>query len=272
MEVLVANPRIRCICVVKNEADIIGHTLSCAKEWAHRIYVLDNGSTDGTWEIVQGMRGDDVIVPFKRDEAQFRDSIRSEVFNAFVHEADRGDWWCRLDADEMFCECPGAVIQSLEPHESVLWGIALEYYLTQEDINAVEHATSIERILSAIRYYKIEHTELRFFRHHPRLRWDSRQNWPRMIGPVASRRILYRHYKYRTPEQIQARIHARLTASPDHWWAAAYSGKEWRDLLGSRDALHFDDGQGQYDVSRVPDHRGPLGRRVIKRVLWALSK
>lgn len=45
--------RIYSLCLVKDEADIIEYTLSRAAEWSHRIFVMDNGSTDGTWELVQ---------------------------------------------------------------------------------------------------------------------------------------------------------------------------------------------------------------------------
>ena len=38
--------KIHAISVIKNEADIIAHNLTKAAKWAHKIYVLDNGSTD----------------------------------------------------------------------------------------------------------------------------------------------------------------------------------------------------------------------------------
>ena len=45
--------KIHGLCVVKNEADIIEQTLRSAATWCDWIYVLDNGSSDGTWEKVQ---------------------------------------------------------------------------------------------------------------------------------------------------------------------------------------------------------------------------
>jgi glycosyltransferase involved in cell wall biosynthesis len=47
--------KIFAIMVVKNEVDIIAHTLRAASEWCDQIYVLDNGSDDGTWEVVEQM-------------------------------------------------------------------------------------------------------------------------------------------------------------------------------------------------------------------------
>jgi hypothetical protein len=34
---------IHCLCIVKNEADIIGEVLTEAAKWANNIFVADNG-------------------------------------------------------------------------------------------------------------------------------------------------------------------------------------------------------------------------------------
>ena len=34
--------------LVKNEVDIVGYVLKKAQEWCDKIFILDNGSTDGT--------------------------------------------------------------------------------------------------------------------------------------------------------------------------------------------------------------------------------
>ena len=43
--------KIYSLLVVKNEADIIAHTLTDAARWSDKIIILDNGSTDGTWDM-----------------------------------------------------------------------------------------------------------------------------------------------------------------------------------------------------------------------------
>lgn len=47
--------KIFAIMLVKNEADIVKSVILDAKKWADRIFILDNGSTDGTWEIIQSL-------------------------------------------------------------------------------------------------------------------------------------------------------------------------------------------------------------------------
>ena len=48
--------KIHSICVVKNEADIVGYCLREALKWSDYVYVYDGESTDGTWEVVKSSR------------------------------------------------------------------------------------------------------------------------------------------------------------------------------------------------------------------------
>lgn len=50
--------------LVKNEADIVGYVLKEAEKWADKIFIIDNGSTDGTWEIIKSMKNE-IITPWK---------------------------------------------------------------------------------------------------------------------------------------------------------------------------------------------------------------
>jgi glycosyltransferase involved in cell wall biosynthesis len=54
--------KIHCIALCKNEADVIGVCLQEAVKWADYIYVYDNGSSDGTWEIVKKLDSSRLIV------------------------------------------------------------------------------------------------------------------------------------------------------------------------------------------------------------------
>src|SRR6185503_5119692 len=101
--------KIHGLCVVKNEADIIEQTLRSAARWCDSIYVLDNGSTDGTWEKVQALAGElPAVIPFMRDARPFDDSIRGEILRHHAARAKRDDWWCILDADEFYVADPRA--------------------------------------------------------------------------------------------------------------------------------------------------------------------
>src|SRR5215470_9375996 len=92
---------------VKNEVDVIAHTLRAAAKWCDAIYVLDNGSQDGTWEVVKQLAQEyPVVVPHEQATAPFTEAIRARLFNAYREQANEGDWWCRLDADEIYVHSP----------------------------------------------------------------------------------------------------------------------------------------------------------------------
>ena len=59
--------KIYSLLLVKNEADIIRESLMAAIQWSDKVIVIDNGSTDGTWEIVQELaKQDPRIVAYMR--------------------------------------------------------------------------------------------------------------------------------------------------------------------------------------------------------------
>jgi len=100
------------ICLVKHEEDIIGETLTYAARHCDRIFVLDNGSTDATWVLVQFFcRADSRIVPFGRTFEPYRRSVRSQVYYELRSELPEDAWWLALDADEFLAEDPQPVIR-----------------------------------------------------------------------------------------------------------------------------------------------------------------
>ena len=98
--------KIYSLLLVKNEADIIRASLMAAVKWSDKVIVMDNGSDDGTWEIVQELAAQDIrIVAFMQYTGGFHIGLRAKAFRAFRHELSSRDWWCvRLDADEFFSE------------------------------------------------------------------------------------------------------------------------------------------------------------------------
>ena len=96
--------KIYSLLLVKNEADVIAASLTDACRWSDKIIVIVNGSTDGTWEIVQQLaKSYSQIVPWLRYEGAFHIGLRAKAFRAFRHELNKDDWWnVRLDADEFY--------------------------------------------------------------------------------------------------------------------------------------------------------------------------
>lgn len=265
--------KIHSICVVKNEADIIEYCLQQATKWSDYIYVYDGESTDGTWEKVLAMQSEQII-PWKRHDKVFQECLRGEVFNAFKHQAQDGDWWCRLDADEFYLESPRDFLQRVKAQYHVVWGIAIEYYLTHKDHETLDFTQATQQLLPQLKHYKVENSEARFFRHRSGLVWhDEHAAWPKHMGVVNRKRIFYKHYKYRTPHQIQQRLDTRRLSRSRGFegWKHAME-KDWREKLVSSQELHYDDDlKYQIDQEKLPHHLESLPKRTIKKVMHGVG-
>lgn len=220
--------KIFAIMVIKDEVDIVRDSLLAAKQWADRIFVLDNGSTDGTWEIVRSM-ADSQIVAYKQDTRPFYDGIRAEVFNAFRHEAEDGDWWCfAFDADEFFIDNPRNFLEQVPSKYGLVALAALQYVITDKDVAEGNFG------YANLRYVDTEPIiEYQFFRYRKRFKWHA--NWfyfPLNAGVLYPQYIALDHYKYRSPEQIQRRLDIRRAfnqANPKLFSHA--SQKTWQEKI-----------------------------------------
>lgn len=202
--------------LVKDEADVIAESMAAASEWIDRIIVFDNGSTDGTWEIVTAAaRENPKIIPFKQDPKTFQPWLRREIFMAHRHLAEDGDWWCILDADEFYPPDARAFLEAIPAAYQIVWGAMIQYRLTDVDVARYDADPSLYAaetpLRERVRHYINSWSEARFFRHDGSLRWLEGTAFPN-AGAVYPRRIPIRHYQHRSPAQLQRRIDVRQAA------------------------------------------------------------
>ena len=109
--------------VIRDEDDIIAQSLAHLLSWIDAVYVLDMGSTDATWEIVNDIaRTDRRVVPFKSCPYRFDDSIRGYIFEAFRARFRDGDWVVRTDADEIYHADPRLFLKErVQKHETCVY-------------------------------------------------------------------------------------------------------------------------------------------------------
>ncbi len=290
--------KIHCICMVKNEADVVAQALRAAAEWADAIYVYDNGSCDGSWQQVLALAKEvPALVPYKQEERVFRDSLRSEVFHEFRHRSRPGDWWCRLDADEFYLDNPRALLAEVPQPFDLVWSASFQYFFT--DADAAQYRSDPARYDDAVpveqkcRYYLNNWSEPRFFRDRRALRWKDTQ-WPEPLRRPFSRRIRLKHFQYRSPQQIQRRLdtrralveqnpgifsHERGTDWTTHALRPTLGGartpepiaEHWEQRVVPARALHYDahDGQLVLDEAAMPPITPltpSLSRRLLRRV------
>jgi hypothetical protein len=264
--------RIHGLCAVKNERDIIEQSLTAAAQWCDHIYVMDNGSDDGTWEELHRLAAKlPQLIPFKRDLRPFHSGIREDILQTYLANGRPGDWWCILDADEFCIDDPKQFLANVPRRYQCVWKQDYGYYFTEADLAAfradpslfADHVPVEERI----RYYITEFSEIRFFRHElarKGIPWDSPRAYPR--------RIRIRHYQDRSPAQIQKRLDTRLEGirsgifaqeNRENWGPAGVSAgirpgpaspdqlpTGWEERVIPTDGLHFDQLDGRYAEGR----------------------
>lgn len=236
------------IMLVKDEADIVQAVLKSASEWATKIFVLDNGSTDGTWEMIQSMRND-IIVPWKQDLRPYTNGMRADVFNHFRSVAKPGDWWCfKLDADEFYAEDPRAFLAGIPQRYQIVAKKSIDYYLTPGDVENYQFTGIFDLDKTHITHIgKTCWAEQRFFRYRKNIIWDNSpdSHYPRHIGVLAPQTILVRHYQFRSPQQMQRRLDLRnsLSTKKEGHAFKHVTQTDWHQLLMNEDSVLADDGK-----------------------------
>jgi glycosyltransferase involved in cell wall biosynthesis len=268
------------ICLVKNEDDIISQTLTYAARHCDRIFVIDNGSTDRTWEITQELaREYPQIVPFLQTREPYHDALRALAYEAHHEALTDEDWWLILDGDEFLAEDPRPIIQEAKREGAdIVKAWQIQFYYTDKDYSQWlagsdnRHLTIFKRR----RYYLINWQEPRLFRNQKAVAWDTRLSAkiPNGLQKVARKRILNRHYQYRDPEQIDKRLKLRYGQA---LFAAHVSSPDWQSAIKSSNGLcYYRDGDSWrftiggliYYYRRQLQHRFTGKWRALRRQ-WA---
>jgi glycosyltransferase involved in cell wall biosynthesis len=253
--------KIHSICLVKNESDIIIQTLESAATWSDFIYVYDNGSTDGTWEkVIDLAKSYKQIIPYKQDSQRYTNSLRSEPFNCYRVNSSDGDWWCKLDADEMYIDDPRVFLSEIPKKYEVVWGASFEYYFTDKDLVLYNQNPSLYgddvSVESKCHYYINDWSEPRFFRYRKNLIWEkslvrSEAHMPSGLGASYAKRIRLKHFQYRSPQQIQKRLESRIEAMQDGVFLHE-KRKDWKGNIGNVDNPGWDKNSFSYDKDYLP--------------------
>ncbi|HIK07288.1 MAG TPA: glycosyltransferase family 2 protein [Trichormus sp. M33_DOE_039] len=297
--------KIHSICVIKDESDIIEQTLISAVKWSDFIYVLDNGSTDGTWEKVLTLSQEyQQIIPYKQDNCAHHQALGADVFHHYLANSLPGDWWCRLDADEIYIDDPRHFLAEIPQQYQAVWAASFQYFFTDKDLEIYNQQPSIYDdavpVEKKCHYYLNNWSEARFFRYDHNLVWDKDQGWP-YFGAIYPFRIRLKHYQYRSPQQIQKRISVRLLArargsqnfihesqvevvNKIHKQDASVtnlqlSGDEWKAKIKPAAQLDYDNNDGVYVLREDLMPNVPVGNpllinkmRIMKRYFRRLKE
>lgn len=234
--------------LVRDEEDILPQCLEHLLSWIDGVYIMDLGSTDATWEIVQQFaRNDRRVVPVLSKPIIYGEGIRSYLFSLYRDRFRDGDWIMKVDADEFYHVPPPQFVRDrVRKYETAVYLAWYYFRLTTEEVDDYESGrVSIAEdrkrpIEQRRRLFKIpEYSEPRMFRYRSTMRWTEKGAFPFNAGFVARERIPIRHYPHRDPWQMQKRYRLR---------AAMFGLKErfphWKIQDWRRDLIIYDRSTG----------------------------
>lgn len=267
--------KIFAMCVVKNEADIIHHSINEAATWADKVIVYDNGSTDGTWQKVNNMKSSKIIA-FKQDHKPYSDGLRADIFNAFKHELKEDDWWVIQDGDEIYDQSPRKFIENQSGYFHHINGKKIDFCFDLEQLDKLSFTEDFSKdIVLFTHYTPAAWSEPRAIRHRSKLVWEEKKIWPAHMGLVCENAINIRHYPLRSANQIKTRWNTRKDVKKrggqlfNHW-----EKEDWRDYYSrkAKDLKKVDYDIDTFEkVNFVNDYRQGFFRKFSKTMLHRIG-
>ena len=94
--------KIYALLAVRDEEDIIIECLDALSTWADGIFILDTGSVDNTWKLIDDYSecSSKILWREKRLVCYTDSGVRGALFNVAREFMYPGDWFVRVDADE----------------------------------------------------------------------------------------------------------------------------------------------------------------------------
>jgi hypothetical protein len=287
--------------LLRDEDDVIADCLTHLLTWIDGLLILDLGSVDKTWDIVNDFAARDKrIIPWIHKPIIYNDNLRSMMFDHFRTRFRNGDWVLRLDADEFYHVTPPDFVKqrlgALETAVSLQWyffrlttGEVADYESGKVDLMEDRKRSITDRR----RFYKIsEYAEPRMFKYRRTVQWPEFISFPYNAGFVARERIPIRHYPHRDPLQMERRVKLRAAMMK----LKAHAGKHWKiddwrkeivDATGQSIATQTREGiAGERGIDTgallewkpgtplaerpLYNHTKPFGRRVMQRLIHPL--
>lgn len=193
------------IAMVRDEADVIGTTIDhLLAQGVDRVLVVDNGSVDGTRELLRSraghrlLVGDDPVVPY----------FQAEKMTWLAHRAWRAgaDWIVPFDADEWWFAERGSLAEHLRATaDSVLYADLHHMVPVQADPSELSTA---EFVLDATPGFPGKVA----FRAHPLARLDRGNHAVARVGSTA-RSLRIAHAVYRGPAQVMRKVRQGTAAA-----------------------------------------------------------
>jgi glycosyltransferase involved in cell wall biosynthesis len=258
------------VSMVKDEADVIEATLRHMATQVDAMFVADNGSTDGTSEILHALEGELNLTVFDDDEVGYEQSRKMTALARIANDATGAEWIVPFDADEIWYGPTPRIadfLMTLPDSHDIVEARLYDHVCSGFD------DPSISDPVQRIKYRRSYAAPLRKVacRYRPGLTIQMGNHgatYSEGGGYLSDRCIAIRHFPYRSPEQVVRKVRngARAYAATDlpegygaHW-------RQWGRILdqSGEQAIHdlFHQWYYQEDPTRGVtidgEHHAPL--------------
>ncbi|MFX0200134.1 MAG: glycosyltransferase family 2 protein [Candidatus Hodarchaeota archaeon] len=197
------------VCFAKNEEDIIADSVTHAADFCDRVFVVDNASTDRTWEIVKKLKLAN-LVPVCSKDFIFRDYLRLRFMETRKEELGLDNWWYIFGADEFLLEEPlEAITQAEEEGADCIAVERINFLITKDEVRDALQSGRLETWRDRKYYVPYDSGEVRFYKNTKFVDYGICDNVPLGLTKECSRRLPMKHYPYRSLAQLKKRIYTR---------------------------------------------------------------
>jgi glycosyltransferase involved in cell wall biosynthesis len=197
------------VCFAKNEEDIIADSITHAAQFCDKIFVVDNASTDRTWDIVNGLKLDN-LVPVCSKDFVFRDYLRLRFMESRKAELGINNWWYIVDADEFLLEEPFNTIAQAEDENADCIAVEMvNFYLIKDEVSKIQESGHQETWRDRKYYVLYGSGKIEFIKNTRHLDYCVYDIIPFGLTKECSRRLFIRHYPYRSLAQLEKRVYTR---------------------------------------------------------------
>jgi len=163
--------------IVYNEEDIIQEIIDFHLKQGINFVIVDNGSTDNTWEIIQNNRFRIGILKTERIETSSY-GFQFLIFKAFcLVEAFKPDWVLQIDANT-FLEPPmhfrGTLSDFITRADNKGYNIinltVYDFYPTKKDNLSIKSVYKRMQYYNARKYFNLSQIQEKIFKYYPGLK------------------------------------------------------------------------------------------------------
>ena len=224
---------IAAVTMVRDEADIVEHTIRHMAAQVDVVVVADNLSVDGTRDIIDGLANELDVIVLDDPDPRYQQSRKMTGLARFAAEQLGATWIAPFDADEIWYSLNGSVGELLAAQPADTWVVRCDVFdhiatgTDSDNPNPVERMTWRNRDAHWLGDVAC--------RWHPSLTIKAGNHGARYEHPAveSSDRLGVRHFSRRTPEQMVRGVRNgyeshRLSGLPRttgaHYW-------DWGELL-----------------------------------------